>query len=248
MMWLFTLIASLALGALVGRFLNWLSGAMIRGMEIQWEAEKNAVEILDRPAGLPRLIWNQKPPVSLWLTQWKRTPASVAMSIAGAVLMAAPVFFEATLLQSVFALVGLLMLLMLRIDAEHFILPDVLVFTLLWSGLIWAATFDPDPQRAIIAAFAAYVGLYVLSEGYSALRGLQMMGHGDYKLFSALAVWLPYPMIPLLLLGASITMILLWLVYYRHKKQAEIPFGPALIVAGALLILTESQPWLSVAG
>ena len=246
-MWLLNLAAAIALGLLTGRFLNWLSGALIRAMEIQWQQEAQAQAILERQPGLLSLIWRQKLPVSQWATFCPASKASALMSVATAMLFITPFLLGANHQQFLIVPMGVLMLLMLRVDFEHFVLPDVLVFTLLWSGLLWAAAFNPEPQKAVIAAFGAYVSLYALAEGYSALRKIQMMGRGDYKLFAALAAWLDYPMIPMLLLGASVIMIVLWLAYYRRHEQAEMPFGPALILAGAALIITTTQPWLALA-
>lgn len=241
MQWLIVFVA-VCFGLLVGRFLNWLSGALMQAMEIQWEQDRQSSEILESQPGLLILIWRQRTACGSWLASWPFSPSSIAMSLASGALIGVGAALPPSLSTLALLPVGLLMLLMVRIDSEHFILPDVLVYTLLWSGLLWAALSYAEPEKAIIAAMGAYIGLYVVAEGYSALRGIKMMGHGDYKLFAALAAWLDYAMIPAMLLAAALITIVLWLVYYRKKDTAEIPFGPALIIAGAALMILK-QPW-----
>lgn len=234
-----------AMGMHVGRLLQWLSGALVAAIKAQSVLDESGEGLLQREPSIVGLIWRQRKPLATWFQFLPGSAGAWALGMSCGALLSVAAVLQADPVQSLLILLGLLLLLMLRIDAEHFLLPDVLVYTVLWGGLLWSAFFEPSPERAVIAASCAYIGLYAVGEGYSALRGIQMMGHGDYKLFGALAAWLDYEMAPVLLLGASLTMILLWLVFYRRSTQAEMPFGPALIIVGAVLIILRSQPWLT---
>lgn len=233
-----------AMGMHVGRLLQWLSGSLVVAIKAQSVSAEADEGLLQREHSLAGLVWRQRKPFASWFNFLPGDGGAWALGLSCGALLSVAAVLQADPVQSLLIFLGLLLLLMLRIDAEHFLLPDVLVYAVLWGGLLWSACFDPSPERAVISAFCAYIGLYAVAEGYSALRGIQMMGHGDYKLFAALAAWLDYAMVPVLMLGASLTMILLWLAFYRKSAQAEMPFGPALIIVGAVLIIIRSQPWL----
>jgi leader peptidase (prepilin peptidase)/N-methyltransferase len=133
-----------------------------------------------------------------------------------------------------------LLIAMAGIDAEHQLLPDLLVYPLLWLGLLRAALESgPIPaSEAILTAASAYLALWLLMHLHQSIRKVQGMGHGDFKLAAALGAWVGLPQLPLMFLLAAITG-LLWASSARIVGQRfeRIPFGPFLALAGWVVLL-----------
>jgi leader peptidase (prepilin peptidase)/N-methyltransferase len=126
------------------------------------------------------------------------------------------------------------------IDVEHQLLPDLLVYPLLWLGLLRAA-MDQSPisaSEAILAAASAYLALWLLMHAHQRLRKVQGMGHGDFKLAAALGAWIGLQQLPFLFLLAAVAG-LLWAMFTRIFGQPleRIPFGPFLALAGWVILL-----------
>jgi len=107
------------------------------------------------------------------------------------------------------------------IDLDHRIIPNeislpgiVVAFacSFLWSG------FWVDSLLGILLGGG---GLFLLSFGYSALRGREGMGMGDVKMLGMLGGWLGWQCLPIVLLLASIQGVLvslaLWLAGVRLR-------------------------------
>lgn len=133
-----------------------------------------------------------------------------------------------------------LLIAMSGIDVEHQLLPDLLVYPLLWLGLLRAA-MDQSPisaSEAILAAASAYLALWLLMHAHQRLRKVQGMGHGDFKLAAALGAWIGLQQLPFLFLLAAVAG-LLWAMFTRIFGQPleRIPFGPFLALAGWVILL-----------
>lgn len=150
-------------------------------------------------------------------------------------------------LQTVSALVltwGLLILAF--IDFEYKILPDIIIYPLLWCGLI-ASLFHlfVAPEQAILGAFFAYLFLYVLAKCYQMLIKTKAMGEGDFKCFALLGAWLGLKALPYILFIAATVGSLIGIVLYLQNKdslrQREIAFGPYLALSGWLVLLFQAR-------
>ena len=109
----------------------------------------------------------------------------------------------------------------------------------------WASGLAPWPDMALqvgvaVLAFVFFAGAFALGA----------MGGGDVKLIGAIALWLPWPALLLMLVIMSLAGGALTLALMIRKKLArtegplEIPYGVA-IAAGAILTLAVQ---LSVSG
>ncbi|TDR28810.1 prepilin peptidase [Hydromonas duriensis] len=127
------------------------------------------------------------------------------------------------------------------IDAEHFLLPDVLTLLLLWVALLWKAIVYPDLLReAVLGAALAYSLLRAVYEVHLFFSKRQGMGMGDMKLFAAIGAWFGLVHVPNVLLVACAT-ALLYAVYARMRHHAHmIPLGPFLTL-GAVVVLVLSH-------
>ena len=131
------------------------------------------------------------------------------------------------------------------IDLDHKLLPDELVYLLLWSGLL-ASLLGPftTPGAAIIGAAAGYGALYLLRLLWLQAFGREAIGLGDAKLVAALGAWFGWQALPTLLLLAALLGIAVTLAQRLARGRGgtqEIAFGPYLAVAGGLQLLFGAE-------
>ena len=123
------------------------------------------------------------------------------------------------------------------IDAETFLLPDILTQALLWVGLIGSAlSLTPTPLiQSLGGAVLGYGLLWLVSWGFEKLAGKEGMGQGDLKLLAGLGAWVGvWSLLPLILL-ASISGLIFGLVQkFRGQlgHNGHFPFGPFLALSG----------------
>ncbi|MDB5688939.1 MAG: peptidase [Sphingomonas bacterium] len=138
------------------------------------------------------------------------------------------------------AVFGWLLLTLAILDLEHFWLPDRLTGTLAAAGLCagLAGVAPPLATRIIggLVGFAALAGIGFL---YARLRGRVGLGQGDPKLLGAIGLWLGWPALPLVLLGASLiglgAVAALRLTGRRIRATDRLPLGTLMAAASWLL-------------
>lgn len=152
-----------------------------------------------------------------------------------------------------FLLWGLITLAMIDTDTQ--LLPDVLTMPLLWLGLLlnieghFASLTD-----AVIGASAGYLSLWLVFQLYRLIRGVEGMGHGDFKLLAVFGAWLGWQYLPQIILmsalvGAVIGITIM--LIQRKDAQLKIPFGPYIAVAGVIALFWGKQinlAYLQIAG
>ena len=168
--------------------------------------------------------------------------------LAGALIFLLAFFAAATWLDFVLIVIFLSLLLVNAvIDWQRRYLLDILTYPLLWLGLL--ANIDarfallPD---SVLGAAGGYVALAFFAELFSRILKRRAMGMGDYKLFAALGAWLGWQPLPLLLFFAALTGLVMsalwWVLRFRSRYT---PFGPALALAGALMLLAGDRIMLA---
>lgn len=123
------------------------------------------------------------------------------------------------------------------IDAENFVLPDVLTLPLILVGLGATAMQTPDELFWHASAAAlGYLALYSVGIVYRAVRGMDGLGMGDAKLLAAAGAWLGMFALPWVVLSAAIAALfyagIAAALGRRMRAQTAVPFGPFL--AGAI--------------
>ena len=129
------------------------------------------------------------------------------------------------------------------IDADHFIVPDVISLPLVPIGLAMVATLDMAgigrvsfPHAVFGAVVGAGVMLLIAAVGRVAF-GREAMGMGDVKLVAAIGAWLGlHPALLLTVFGGALFGSVVGIVSMTVRgrgKPAKLPFGPYLC-AGAL--------------
>lgn len=147
------------------------------------------------------------------------------------------------------------LLAMSLIDADHFIIPDVISLPLIPIGITAVALLDarqlsPIPLYASIFGATAGAGIMLgIALLGRLLFGREAMGMGDVKLVAAIGAWMGFlPALPLtIFLGALFGSVVgIGTTLVRGGKPPRLPFGPYLC-AGALAAWLWGEPivrWL----
>lgn len=258
------------LGLVIGSFLNVVIYRLPKQMEYDASLQCDQPMLCPRPSLLlpgshcPQcghaLTWFENIPLLSFVVQRARCRACavqipwryplVELAAAGVALAAVRAFGPT--LEAVLVMGFLWTLLTLTvIDIRTLLLPDSLTLGLLWAGLLanaagfWGAASLPD---AVLGAVAGYSSLAAVAWGYVRLTGREGMGMGDAKLLAALGAWLGWMVLPLLVLLASLSALLVGgLALWRGRADwhSALPFGPFLALAGGLAIVW-GQEWVTL--
>ncbi|TFF10138.1 prepilin peptidase [Pseudomonas sp. BCA14] len=267
--WAFVATA-LMLGLIVGSFLNVLVWRLPKMLEREWRAQAN--EVLGLPAAPVGPAYNLMRPNSCCphcnqtIRPWENIPLLSYLMLRGrcahcrepisarypftelacALISAATAWHFGFGWQAGAAMVlswGLLA--MSLIDADHQLLPDVLVLPLLWLGLILNSTALlatlPD---ALWGAVMGYMSLWTVFWLFKLITGKDGMGHGDFKLLAMLGAWGGWQILPMTLLMASLLGVFAGLMLMHLRKSrvsTPMPFGPCLAIAGWIALLWGGQ-------
>lgn len=139
-----------------------------------------------------------------------------------------------------------LLVAMTGIDLDHKLLPDQLTYILLWSGLTLNMGNGFVPlQDAVIGALAGYLSLWSVYWAFKLLTGKEGMGYGDFKLFAALGAWLGWQLLPLIIILAAVSGLVIGggMMLLRANGDRQIPFGPYLAIGGWLAMFF-GQDWM----
>ena len=96
------------------------------------------------------------------------------------------------------------------IDYDTQLLPDGITLPLLWLGLILSLFgLFTDSQSAIIGAVVGYLSLWIVFQLFRLATGKEGMGFGDFKLFALFGAWLGWQYLPQIILLSALTGALL---------------------------------------
>lgn len=130
------------------------------------------------------------------------------------------------------------------IDWDVRVLPDVIVFLLLWIGLLCSVYgLSVAPRDAVLGALAAYLALWLLRFIFC-IRRPDAIGDGDLKFAAAIGVWIGVGTISWMFLIASVSAVFFVLVSILVRRsfiglRTALPFGPFLGFAGVLLFFNK---------
>ena len=258
------------LGLVIGSFLNVLVWRLPQMLEREWRQQ--ARQVLELPSETPGPAYNLILPHSHCphclhpLRAWENIPLLSYLLLRGRCSSCkAPISARYPLTelacgvlsgfiawhfdfgwQAVMVLVlswGLLALCL--IDADHQLLPDVLVLPLLWLGLIVNAfgLFVPL-HDALWGAVAGYLALWSVYWLFKLITGKEGIGYGDFKLLALLGAWGGWQILPLTILLSSLVGAVAGVIWLRLKQvetSTPIPFGPYLVIAGWIALLWGGQ-------
>ena len=253
---------ALALGLCAGSFLNVVIYRLPRMMEREWRAQCAELAGEDPPAQerfdlvVPRSAcpacghrirpWENVPLVSWLALRGKcaacRAPISgqypLVELLAGAGAAYAAWRFGPTLAAAGAALFVWFTIALAFIDQQTGYLPDDLTLPLVWVGLLVNLGGGFVPLRdAVIGAAAAYLFLWSVNAGFKALRGVDGMGYGDFKLYAAVGAFLGWKLLPLVILLSSVVGLVFGSLQMFSARRGwdwkfKFHFGPYLALAG----------------
>jgi leader peptidase (prepilin peptidase)/N-methyltransferase len=145
------------------------------------------------------------------------------------------------------------------IDQQTGYLPDDLTLPLVWIGLLANLAGGFVPLRdAVIGAAAAYLFLWCVNAGFKALRGVDGMGYGDFKLYAAVGAFLGWKLLPLVILLSSVVGLVFGSLQMFAARRGwdwkfKFHFGPYLAFAGIVAMfwgpgILQRLPALRLAG
>lgn len=261
---------ALLLGLIVGSFINVLVWRLPKMLEREWRAQ--AHEVLGLPAEPVAAPYNLMHPNSCCprcnhpIRPWENIPLLSYVLLKGRCSSChQPIGARYPITELACGLIsavvawhfgfgwaaGAVLLLswgllaMSLIDADHQLLPDVLVLPLLWLGLILNSFgVFVSLHDALWGAVAGYMSLWSVFWVFKLITGKDGMGHGDFKLLAMLGAWGGWQILPMTLLLSSLVGVMGGLILLRLRKahaSTPMPFGPYLAIAGWIALLWGGQ-------
>ena len=130
------------------------------------------------------------------------------------------------------------------IDLKHFIIPNVLTFSMMALGFV--KSFDPNLNpifpnyvNSLIGGFFGYGIIWSIIFFYKQIRKKEGMGLGDAKLLAVIGFWFGWIAIPFVIFLSSVIALIIVipdLLKKSKKMTSQIPFGPYIIL-GTLFYL-----------
>lgn len=263
-------LSTLILGLLIGSFLNVLVWRLPKMLQRDWQAQ--AHEVLGLPEQSPTPTYNLLLPHSHCphcdhqIRAWENIPLLSYLLLRGRCSQCTakispryPITELACGLLSAFMAwhfgfgwqAGMVLLLtwglltLSLIDAEHQLLPDVLVLPLLWLGLI-VNSFElfVSLDDALWGAVLGYLCLWSVYWLFKLLTGKDGIGQGDFKLLAMIGAWGGWQSLPLTIMLASLVGAVVGALMLRWRNaqtSTPIPFGPFLAIAGWIALLWGGQ-------
>ena len=208
-----------------------------------------------------QIRWYENIPLISWIVLRARcsackTPISVRyplVELATGVLFAALSWkYGAQPMTLALCAAAALLVAMGLIDHDTKYLPDELTYPLLWIGLGAAALGWTVPlSTAFWGVVAGFVPLWLISEGYKALRGVQGMGGGDLKLLAGLGAWFGWQgILPIILISSIVGICVIVPRKYLSGDAdgTQYPFGPFLVGGGLVVMFVGAATLLSWVG
>lgn len=265
------IVLAASIGLFIGGWLTRVTHRLPRMMEHEWRAQYQEAAGQVRPPADYGLLTPAAhcPRCEAPVTGWRRLPLlgwlalrgrcaacrgpigwryPAMESITGALFAACAWRFGATPIALCAMGLSAALVALAWIDLESALLPDAITLPLVWTGLL-ANLFEAFATlpMAVVGAVAGYLFLWVIFHVFRWLTGREGMGFGDFKLLAALGAWFGVGVLPLLLLGASVTGAAVGgalTLSGRARRGQALPFGPYLALAGVVALLLGGEPGL----
>lgn len=132
------------------------------------------------------------------------------------------------------------------IDLDTTLLPDDLTLPLLGLGLVgaWLHWSPVSLGDAALGGLFGYFSLWAIARFYKAVRQVEGMAEGDFKLLAgvgALLGWQVLPSVVLLASGVGAAVGISLILFKGHRREVPIPFGPYLAGGGVAAMFFGQQ-------
>jgi leader peptidase (prepilin peptidase) / N-methyltransferase len=124
------------------------------------------------------------------------------------------------------------------IDQATGYLPDDITLPLLWAGLLLNAWGAYVPlQEAVVGAAGGYLVLWSMNAGFRAVRGIDGMGYGDFKMTAAVGAFVGWKYLFLVILLSSLLGLVFGVLQMATARRGwdlmfKFHFGPCIALAG----------------
>ena len=144
------------------------------------------------------------------------------------------------------AVLLILYLIIFFIDIKHFIIPDVLSFTIITLALLknflpsLHSHFTHDFLQSIIGGLLGYFSIWIIIFTYRKLKNTEAMGLGDAKLMAGIGLlfgWMSLPVVLFVAAVIGLVMVIPSLLQGQRNLHSQIPFGPYIISAGIVYFI-----------
>ncbi len=247
--WLLYL-GTVALGLIIGSFLNVVIWRYPRRLMHEWKTECQLLLEQEPPgdsaAAPPGLVWpashcpkcetplkgfDNIPVISYLLLRgrcrqcrqtisWRYPVVELGTALLSLIIV---LNFGLTPYAGLLVLVTWVLIALTGIDMDHQILPDQLTLPLLWLALL-ASTLEWTPvtaTEAIIGAAAGYLVLWSVFHAFRILTGKHGMGHGDFKLLAVFGALLGWQLLPAVILIASASGALVGIIWLTVRNKGR---------------------------
>ena len=137
----------------------------------------------------------------------------------------------------------IIFLIVFFIDLKHFIIPDVLNFTLMGLAILknfipnFQSNFTYDLNQSIVGGIIGYSIIWLIIYLYKKIKNVEAMGFGDAKLMAAIGFLFGWQsVIFILFLSAILGLISVIPSLLNNSKnlKTQIPFGPYIIISSII--------------
>ena len=148
-------------------------------------------------------------------------------------------YFEVIFLQTLI----IIFLIVFFIDLKHFIIPDVLNFTLMGLAILknfipnFQSNFTYDLNQSIIGGIAGYLIIWLIIFLYKKIKNIEAMGFGDAKLMTAIGLFFGWEAIFFILFLSAILGLISVIPSLLNKSKnfkTQIPFGPYIVISSVI--------------
>ena len=158
-------------------------------------------------------------------------------------------FYGISITTLLLIILSLSFLIIFFIDFKHYIIPNVLTFSMMFLGFVKSFVPDLNPMfpnyiNSLIGGVFGYGIIWSIIFFYKQIRKKEGMGLGDAKLLSAIGFWFGWFSIPFVIFLSSIIALLSVvpsLINKSKKFSSQIPFGPYIIFGTLIYLIFESN-------
>jgi len=192
------------------------------------------------------IAWHENFPVLSWLRLGGKCSACkapisarypVVELLTGTLFAAVGWHFGPTAATVVYCLATAVLIAAALIDLDTTLLPDDLTLPLVGLGVVaaWQRWIPVSLPDAALGAVFGYFALWAVARIYRAVRHVDGMAEGDFKLLAGLGALLGWQALPsIILLSSAVGAVVgIFLIVARgHERSVPIPFGPYLAGGG----------------
>jgi leader peptidase (prepilin peptidase) / N-methyltransferase len=211
------------------------------------------------PACAHAIAWHENIPVLGWLRLRGRCSACGARiavryplveAFTAALFFAVASKFGPSAATVVYCVAAAILVAAALIDLDTTLLPDDLTLPVIGLGIVaaWQRWTPVTLADAALGALFGYFTLWAVARIYRAVRHVDGMAEGDFKLLSGLGALLGWQALPsIILLSSAVGAVVgIYMIAAKgHQRSVPIPFGPYLAGGGlaALFFGTALSRW-----